>query len=1560
MKSRMTALFAVLLFFSFPLFSQEFYWEEPVVVSSGEARYPRAISNGKDAYAFWQEIVPERKQIYLSVRCKESDGRWKTHERFAGPFSYSGEIPEIYSAAISSSGTVVVAALSSTAGISSFVSNDKCRTFKKHDFPVEKGDYIAPRVFVSKDDDFQLFCSVAKEITLGTTVSIQTHNFYLYSAVSSDGINWSDFKQIFSEEKFNNSFSPFMASDEEKDYLVFQTQNQVGDLVTYHIYSSVSEDNGKSWNAPVLISGETSFEVRESDAMSYDNQLPFAFFFNDKIHVAWERNSPGGDNSKICYVQIDEKGVVPRSAETIASEGNARGVVLFSLDDELYASWYARGLVADTVYYAKKDGFDWKKESVETGKNPCRNPYPVVNDESAAFVWQESYGNERNRIKFLAPDTTCEKASVVFDRYKAGSRSTNSKVKAKITLPKDSSGIDGFSYSWSSDESVVPQKDENDVIAGSNILNLTASSEGKWFLKLNVLDRAGNWSEETEASYYLDLTPPNPVVFMPVVTDAAGFLSSNSFVIKWKSDENDEDIVGYNYSITKIADLDRRYAKIPKKAMNVKFAELKEYGIKLVTLNKKNIEKERKFSGTIKTKFENASFKNLENGLYVISVAAIDEAGYVGKSANYPVLLNKYEPVTRITKISKEESIFGDVKLDVYGQDFTIDGTISKIVIDGDGHEPFDLVVDAQKSGFKVISNSKVSGINLGNELEEGAYYVGVIHSSRGLCMTKVPALNIEINGTVKIENDYDYQPKWRSVTKNYKYRLYIVQLVFYIILLLSAVGIIVFGYEFIKNCRDFFSTKRIIEQLSKGVLMEAAINENKKRKGTLKASLTGFTISLVAFIIALISVILGTQMIKAQNRTLAKGLHDRVDVLLSSLVTGTRSYLPSGDVLELSQLPRQMNSLGEAQFVTITGLPDVGGKAKDSKSLLHVWASNDENLKNRVDVLNARKTSFDPGVSELIRDIENETEVLGQIKLVNEEAGLQCGEIVTQLAQLSSESAKASAARRQEINESMQQLNVQLNNRLNEISQKSASAIPSYSDKELDRDITEYLFYRPVLFRSGQSHDFVRGLVFIKVDTSSLIEEVDASTKLIIISVLIIALFAIAVGIVAAIIFAMKIVKPISRLEKVVKNISEENNKELLLRNEIKNLPNNEIGRLGESVNRMQFDLGINARELNLQLNASEIQQGLVPLEPLAGNVKQNISKINDNNVNEFAYYKGAAGVSGDYFDFKKLDDRFYVFVKCDASGHAAPAGILVTIIATLYKKWFETWSFAKNGTKLDEFVYKANDFLEALNIKGKFVAMIICLYDSKTGNVYMCHAGDKIYRIYDAEAGVLNKKELSETPAVGPFPSFMVEMKGGFKVEKTQLKRKDILLIYTDGIEENGRAKRKSDFSAIMKPKLDSAGKQISDDYGNLEWEVDKEEFGEERVNDIVQAVFNKEKYVLTKELNPIVTEKLVFNFTNCEGTIEECVSALASIEKVFRLYKPYSASAKDWVEVDVAIDRFLKEHFNLYEEYAQQPVNEKGEVIKPKNPNYVYYAYCKEDVQEDDLTMIAVQRP
>lgn len=240
------------------------------------------------------------------------------------------------------------------------------------------------------------------------------------------------------------------------------------------------------------------------------------------------------------------------------------------------------------------------------------------------------------------------------------------------------------------------------------------------------------------------------------------------------------------------------------------------------------------------------------------------------------------------------------------------------------------------------------------------------------------------------------------------------------------------------------------------------------------------------------------------------------------------------------------------------------------------------------------------------------------------------------------------------------------------------------------------------------------------------------------------------------------------------------------------------------------------------------------------------------------------------------------------------------------------------------------------------------------------MCHAGDKIYRIYDSASGVINRRELKETPAVGPFPSFMVQMKGGFEVEKASLNKGDILLLYTDGIEENGRAKRNHDYSPILKPKLNSDGEQIVDEYGNLEWETDKEEFGEKRVEAIFEAVLKRQKYILTKEKNPTAGEILEFDFSNCEGTVEECIKALAAVEKVFRIYRPVTATAKDWVEVDTAIDSFLKEHFSGYSEYAVYPKDKDGNEVKPKNPNYVYYAYCKEDVQEDDLTVIALQRP
>lgn len=72
-------------------------------------------------------------------------------------------------------------------------------------------------------------------------------------------------------------------------------------------------------------------------------------------------------------------------------------------------------------------------------------------------------------------------------------------------------------------------------------------------------------------------------------------MNSNSFLVRWHSD--DDDVAGYNYTVSKIADLDKRFAKIPRKSLGVKKSELKDYGVKLIAANKKTLKKNGDYQG---------------------------------------------------------------------------------------------------------------------------------------------------------------------------------------------------------------------------------------------------------------------------------------------------------------------------------------------------------------------------------------------------------------------------------------------------------------------------------------------------------------------------------------------------------------------------------------------------------------------------------------------------------------------------------------------------------------------------------------------------------------------------------------------------------------------------------------------------------------------------------------------------------------------------------------------------------------------------------------------------
>jgi len=226
------------------------------------------------------------------------------------------------------------------------------------------------------------------------------------------------------------------------------------------------------------------------------------------------------------------------------------------------------------------------------------------------------------------------------------------------------------------------------------------------------------------------------------------------------------------------------------------------------------------------------------------------------------------------------------------------------------------------------------------------------------------------------------------------------------------------------------------------------------------------------------------------------------------------------------------------------------------------------------------------------------------------------------------------------------------------------------------------------------------------------------------------------------------------------------------------------------------------------------------------------------------------------------------------------------------------------------------------------------------------MCNAGDNIVHIFDDSSHKVKTITLPAAPAAGPMPSFMVDMKGGFKIEKHMLKKGDILFLYTDGIEESTRLCRDSLFNPLQVTETDSEGNQKT--------KTENELLEADRILQIIEAVMNRGKFVLKKDRNPVSGEILQFDFASCTGTLEEVITALISVEKVFRMYKPFGVNSDNVVRVDKKIDSFLKSHFNLYETYCASQNKEM------EDATYVYYTNLMEDEQLDDLTLVAVRLP
>jgi hypothetical protein len=175
------------------------------------------------------------------------------------------------------------------------------------------------------------------------------------------------------------------------------------------------------------------------------------------------------------------------------------------------------------------------------------------------------------------------------------------------------------------------------------------------------------------------------------------------------------------------------------------------------------------------------------------------------------------------------------------------------------------------------------------------------------------------------------------------------------------------------------------------------------------------------------------------------------------------------------------------------------------------------------------------------------------------------------------------------------------------------------------------------------------------------------------------------------------------------------------------------------------------------------------------------------------------------------------------------------------------------------------------------------------------------------------------------------------------------DILLLYTDGVEETKRLFRDKTF-AVMECSEGGAPRDTPHDTHVVG--QDGEEIGAARQEDIINAAMNRGMYRLYKYHNPEGEGTLDFNYAACKGTTEELIMAMVCAEKVFRMFKNPAVGDEERILVDQKVDAFLKKHFIQYAKYCARSA--PAEI-----PGYLYYFGVQEDEQYDDLTILGIRR-
>ncbi|GMO34317.1 MAG: SpoIIE family protein phosphatase [Termitinemataceae bacterium] len=1582
-KNLTVAYFAVLFVSAFFLNShlyaqQHFFWDNPKTISGDAASFPQTAQGREFGVVLWQEAVKkdnETGQIYISLAVSTGERNygagtntaeiqndqeqntvnildfWKIHKRIAGPYNYALGEPSICNITVDKKDRIIICIASDPSKIEIFISSDKGETFTKTEITNRQTatasvilennnlpNLLVPKIFCMSDGSYVLW-----------TVRNTGQNLSLFYSHSIDGVTWDPFEQFVTEAALSLNFLPYHISVGNVEYVIYQAFIQgTTNRPSFQLYLKTSRNGGRTWSASKRITNWVEeFALGDTVPDSYSNERVHLSpdIVNDStdksvetgnIFMVWER-SYGSGFASVYGATINTDGMIVGKLERINSSASACGnPISFNYRNERLVVWFDARRGENETFMAQSSNTNgewstWQNSELSKFAQSAFFARPVIVDNNLFLFWQE-INDKKNSIILLASDITASTPKLHGVNFTDNKRVSSSIARISWVVPYDSSGISGYSWVWGRNPNAVPPKI---AAAGTSVVSAeeTATEDGAWYFSIIACDNAGNWSDVEQIAFLRDTTPPPAARIIPLDEDENGFIYSNSFTIAWNQPPA-SDLEGYAWMLDFLGE-----TNASENAINANYKILYD-----------------RFSGE-KTPFalrvmgnkQNVPYINKDNGVWCFTVFPIDAVGNVGPASTYIFKTNKYQPHTYITHIEASQDIQGNLKMIIIGRGFSENGDVTNIYFRRKGGNGNARTLSIANNDFTVRTDREII-IPFTENLPAGSYYIFVDHPIRGLASGAEPidilkSLTVKFGDFTKFWDAGWIQRFRRTFVFNTSTLLLLLLMLFCVFLaLLSVRGI---GITLTENK----SAKIISQALISGGLMPAEKRRLKKvlrRKGLgLRFKLASFTIALVLLVVIMVSVPLYLQMNRTQRETLMKSLWDRSVVLIEGITTSARVFMQAGNVIELGYLPQQSAAVAEARYITITGFGS-GVTSTDD----FIWASNDNGIRSKINT-----TSLQIGASRLTDTV---SESLKEREELWQNAAQDAVNAMAQsIADYNRESAPLillddpiSQARLEDIQTTIRSLEDRITRILTDLS----SEVISYPEFDIeDSSITggsAYILYKPILYRQGTSDVYVRGAVRLEISTDTIVKALDEGRRQIFTMIMYIALAALAIGGVGSMIVATLIILPIGRLVKHVEKIRDAEDKSTLEGEDIKIKGKDEIATLGSTINDMTHGLVKAAKAAQDLSIGKEIQKKFIPLEVDSQGNKFTTGFKETKNARFFGYYEGAKGVSGDYFDYRDIDGRYFAIIKCDVAGKGIPASLIMIQVATMFINYFKDWKPSKSGPHIEKIVYQINEFIESLGFKGRFAAFSLCIFDSETGELHFCNAGDNIIHWYDESDHRVKVVTLPETPATGVLPNFLIESSGGYKTQTMQLDHGDILLLYTDGIEEAKRKFRDAAYNDIVCEEGEPETMHDTHMVGQGD-----EEMGPERVMEIINAVKEKKIYSLYKYHNPAGERKYNFDFTKCTGTVDEVIMGMVSVEKVFRIYSPNSSQnnlmEESRIMVDAKVDAFLQEHFLEYDEFFSS----KTEV--PNNPAYLYYMNLSEDEQYDDLTILGVHR-